>query len=130
MFNFQLKGYRFIIFYCFIRIFLIIFILILAILLLSWFTVSFIVNKSSPFECGFDCFFSSGRSFSISFFCICLMFLLFDVELVLLGVFPFYFSLLKGFYFLVIILLIFFIVFTTFYEWYNGLLQWIFSFLY
>jgi len=77
---------------------------------------SFNVTKSSPFECGFDGFFNSGRSFSISFFCICLIFLLFDVELVLLGVFPFYFSLFKGFYFFIIVLTCFFIVFTTFYE--------------
>lgn len=129
MFNFQLKGFRFIVVYCFVSAFLIMAIFLIAIGFLSWISVSFSTRKSSPFECGFDCFFSSGRSFSISFFCICLIFLLFDVELVLLGVFPFYFSSFLGIYFFVMVIVVFFIVFTTFYEWFNGLLQWIFSYV-
>lgn len=49
----------------------------------------------SPFECGFQPFRVSGDSFSIPFFVISLMFLLFDVEIIILCFLPFgssYFS--------------------------------------
>nr|YP_009501924.1 NADH dehydrogenase subunit 3 [Leptynoptera sulfurea]AWU48971.1 NADH dehydrogenase subunit 3 [Leptynoptera sulfurea] len=38
-------------------------------------------EKNSPFECGFDPFSKSRNSFSIHFFCISLMFLIFDIEI-------------------------------------------------
>nr|AAP14654.1 NADH dehydrogenase subunit 3 [Pachypsylla venusta] len=41
-------------------------------------------EKMSPFECGFDPFSKSRTSFSIQFFIISLMFLIFDIEMTLI----------------------------------------------
>nr|YP_009501898.1 NADH dehydrogenase subunit 3 [Euphyllura phillyreae]AWU48902.1 NADH dehydrogenase subunit 3 [Euphyllura phillyreae] len=41
-------------------------------------------EKMSPFECGFDPFSNSRISFSIHFFSIMLMFLIFDIEITIL----------------------------------------------
>nr|YP_009251209.1 NADH dehydrogenase subunit 3 [Bactericera cockerelli]ANA07530.1 NADH dehydrogenase subunit 3 [Bactericera cockerelli] len=41
-------------------------------------------EKMSPFECGFDPFTSSRISFSIHFFSIMLMFLIFDIEITMI----------------------------------------------
>nr|YP_009502002.1 NADH dehydrogenase subunit 3 [Trioza erytreae]AWU49087.1 NADH dehydrogenase subunit 3 [Trioza erytreae] len=45
-------------------------------------------EKNSPFECGFDPFSSSRVSFSIHFFSISLMFLIFDIEITLIMPLP------------------------------------------
>nr|YP_009501976.1 NADH dehydrogenase subunit 3 [Russelliana solanicola]AWU49057.1 NADH dehydrogenase subunit 3 [Russelliana solanicola] len=41
-------------------------------------------DKTSPFECGFDPFKKPRLPFSIQFFCISLMFLIFDIEMTLI----------------------------------------------
>nr|YP_009502247.1 NADH dehydrogenase subunit 3 [Acizzia uncatoides]AWU48815.1 NADH dehydrogenase subunit 3 [Acizzia uncatoides] len=41
-------------------------------------------EKASPFECGFDPFSKPRIAFSIHFFCISLMFLVFDIEITLI----------------------------------------------
>uniref|UniRef100_UPI0030FE56C3 NADH dehydrogenase subunit 3 n=1 Tax=Egeirotrioza rufa TaxID=3132082 RepID=UPI0030FE56C3 len=45
-------------------------------------------EKNSAFECGFDCFSNARISFSIHFFTICLMFLIFDIEITLIFPIP------------------------------------------
>ena len=69
---------------------------------------SFLV-KGSPFECGFYSFSLSGVSFSMSFFIISLIFIIFDVEILLLCFYPFssVFIFYTSFYLSLVILFIF-----------------------
>jgi NADH:ubiquinone oxidoreductase subunit 3 (subunit A) len=81
-------------------------------------------EKGSSFECGFQPFRGSSFSFSMPFFIISLIFLLFDVEILLVCFYPlvfsfsFYFSL---YFWLVVVL----ILFATLYEWVKGVLSWV-----
>src|ERR1700742_5102471 len=97
------------------QIFFLIFIPILAIILLG---VNLIFashdpyeEKNSAFECGFHSFLGQNRSeFSISFFIFALLFLLFDLEILL--VYPYVVSGYVNGIFGLIIMLIFFIILT------------------
>nr|YP_009002547.1 NADH dehydrogenase subunit 3 [Cherax dispar]CDL72637.1 NADH dehydrogenase subunit 3 [Cherax dispar] len=82
-------------------------------------------EKMSPFECGFDPKASARLPFSLRFFLIAVIFLIFDVEITLLlpiaSVTPFTSILswgLSGLYFLAILLA------GLYYEWYKGALEW------
>nr|UAM92170.1 NADH dehydrogenase subunit 3 [Deleaster bactrianus] len=83
-------------------------------------------EKSSPFECGFDPKNSARLPFSLHFFLIAIIFLIFDVEITLLIPFiylikmipPLNFSLI--FIFFILILLI-----GIYHEWNQGALDWI-----
>jgi len=97
------------------QIFFLIFIPILAIILLG---VNLIFashdpyeEKNSAFECGFHSFLGQNRSeFSISFFIFALLFLLFDLEILL--VYPYVVSSYVNGIFGLIIMLIFFLILT------------------
>ena len=68
-------------------------------------------EKDSVFECGFHSFFGQNRSeFSISFFIFALLFLLFDLEILL--VYPYVVSAYNNGVFGLIIMLLFFLVLT------------------
>lgn len=68
-------------------------------------------EKSSAFECGFHSFLGQNRSeFSISFFIFALLFLLFDLEILL--IYPFTVSAYTNYVFGLVIMLIFFLVLT------------------
>nr|YP_009564029.1 NADH dehydrogenase subunit 3 [Ombrastacoides huonensis]QAX91379.1 NADH dehydrogenase subunit 3 [Ombrastacoides huonensis] len=82
-------------------------------------------EKMSPFECGFDPKASARLPFSLRFFLIAVIFLIFDVEITLLlplaSAAPFASPLswaLTGFFFLFILLL------GLYYEWWKGALEW------
>jgi len=60
-------------------------------ILSHWFGFSY-EDKSSSFECGFDSITPTGVPFSIPFFVISLMFLLFDVEILLVCFYPLFYS--------------------------------------
>ena len=98
------------------QIFFLIFIPILAIVLLG---LNFILaphnpyeEKDSVFECGFHSFLGQNRSeFSISFFIFALLFLLFDLEILL--VYPYVVSSYVNSIFGLIIMLIFFLILTV-----------------
>nr|UYX79149.1 NADH dehydrogenase subunit 3 [Turricula javana] len=82
-------------------------------------------EKSSPFECGFDPIKSARLPFSLRFFLLAIIFLIFDVEIVLL--FPILasmtssisLSLMFSFFIFLIILII-----GLFHEWNEGSLDW------
>lgn len=97
------------------QIFFFVFIPILAIVLLSLNLILAPHNpyeeKNSAFECGFHSFLGQNRSeFSISFFIFALLFLLFDLEILL--VYPYVVSSYVNGIFGLIIMLIFFLILT------------------
>nr|YP_009373431.1 NADH dehydrogenase subunit 3 [Mutela dubia]AQT38514.1 NADH dehydrogenase subunit 3 [Mutela dubia] len=82
-------------------------------------------EKCSPFECGFDPVGSSRTPFSLRFFLLAVIFVVFDVEVVLL--FPFVMSLgdfvsVAGYiaFFVLLIILLFGVI----HEWREGSLEW------
>nr|AXA45225.1 NADH dehydrogenase subunit 3 [Clavatula tripartita] len=82
-------------------------------------------EKSSPFECGFDPIKSARLPFSLRFFLLAIIFLIFDVEIVLL--FPILasmtssisLSLMFSFFIFLLILIV-----GLFHEWNEGSLDW------
>nr|YP_009526737.1 NADH dehydrogenase subunit 3 [Ornebius kanetataki]AXY63956.1 NADH dehydrogenase subunit 3 [Ornebius kanetataki] len=83
-------------------------------------------EKNSPFECGFDPKSSSRLPFSLQFFLITIIFLIFDVEIALL--LPSIIILNTSNIYLWTITLTFFIIILLmglYHEWSNGALHWI-----
>nr|QCW07972.1 NADH dehydrogenase subunit 3 [Aleyrodidae sp. JXCHN01] len=83
-------------------------------------------EKFSVFECGFDLLSSLRLPFSLNFYFIIIIFLIFDVELVLL--LPFVFNMkLLSFKSTMILMIMFFVVLIVgfIYEWLAGLLNWL-----
>nr|YP_002213590.1 NADH dehydrogenase subunit 3 [Rapana venosa]ABV66270.1 NADH dehydrogenase subunit 3 [Rapana venosa]UYK51670.1 NADH dehydrogenase subunit 3 [Rapana venosa] len=82
-------------------------------------------EKSSPFECGFDPIKSARLPFSLRFFLLAIIFLIFDVEIVLL--FPILISMTSSFSLPVVISLFVFLMILIvglFHEWNEGSLDW------
>nr|YP_009057608.1 NADH dehydrogenase subunit 3 [Nemertopsis tetraclitophila]AGZ63914.1 NADH dehydrogenase subunit 3 [Nemertopsis tetraclitophila] len=84
-------------------------------------------EKNSPFECGFDPSLSARIPFSMRFFLLAVLFLIFDVEIVLLLPLPLVLnisfweiSLLMG------VLFIFVLLLGLFHEWREGSLNWVY----
>lgn len=83
------------------------------------------LQKSSPYECGFDPIKSSRLPFSFRFFLVALLFLLFDLEIAILLPLPISTLLIKSRE-VIFPLIIFLLVLTAglIYEWINGGLDW------
>lgn len=81
-------------------------------------------EKTSVYECGFNPIYQPGKPFSIRFFIIAILFLVFDLEIILL--FPWSLSVDYIFINGQIIMLFFFIILVIglTYEWYKGGLDW------
>nr|AGO28071.1 NADH dehydrogenase subunit 3 [Opistoplatys sp. HL-2013] len=82
-------------------------------------------EKMSPFECGFDPKSSSRMPFSIQFFLIAVLFLIFDIEIVI--ILPMI-SILKSsiiyMWFTTITTFVVILILGLFHEWNNGVLEW------
>lgn len=107
--------------------FIIITILILLIVLLTLISKKRFIDreKSSPFECGFDPINSSRIPFSLHFFLIAVIFLIFDVEIVLILPITIIFKysviwewILSRIIFIMILIL------GLYHEWYHGIIEW------
>nr|AJO67566.1 NADH dehydrogenase subunit 3 [Somatochlora borisi] len=82
-------------------------------------------EKSSPFECGFDPFNKSRIPFSLRFFLIAVIFLIFDVEIAML--LPMMITLPMSninSWFLVSLIFIVILLVGLFHEWNQGALEW------
>nr|AIX92137.1 NADH dehydrogenase subunit 3 [Monomachus antipodalis] len=82
-------------------------------------------EKNSPFECGFDPLDESRSSFSIQFYLIGVIFLIFDVEIVFL--FPLIYEILMFLYYKIIMLFVFLLILLIglYIEWKEGALKWV-----
>nr|QCG69874.1 NADH dehydrogenase subunit 3 [Cyllorhynchites ursulus] len=82
-------------------------------------------EKSSPFECGFDPKNSARLPFSLQFFLIAVIFLIFDVELTLLlpMILSLKFSNMMN-YSLIVAFFIVILIIGLFHEWNHGALEW------
>nr|AVW86214.1 NADH dehydrogenase subunit 3 [Euthalenessa festiva] len=82
-------------------------------------------EKCSPFECGFDPKNNARIPFSLRFFLLAVIFLVFDIEIVLLMPAPFSVSWISSFYPLIGLLLFFLILIGgLLHEWREGTLDW------
>nr|YP_011036673.1 NADH dehydrogenase subunit 3 [Stroggylocephalus agrestis]WRK21277.1 NADH dehydrogenase subunit 3 [Stroggylocephalus agrestis] len=85
----------------------------------------FELQKSSSFECGFNPMFNKRMPFSICFFLISVIFLVFDIEIIIL--LPMVISsklcILK-YWMLTFMLFILILIMGLYHEWFNGMLNW------
>nr|AFU55319.1 NADH dehydrogenase subunit 3 [Haemaphysalis humerosa] len=81
-------------------------------------------EKLSPFECGFDPFSYSRVPFSLKFFYIGIIFLIFDVEIVIILPFPMVFSY-NYFMFMSFMIVNFIIFISLVFEWKLGMIDWL-----
>nr|UFR82922.1 NADH dehydrogenase subunit 3 [Chalcosoma caucasus caucasus] len=112
------------IFYTSIMIFLITFIMIIISLIIS--KKSFMDReKASPFECGFDPKSSSRLPFSIQFFLIAIIFLIFDVEIALLIPIILIMQMTNMLtYFIITLFFLVILLLGLYHEWNQGALNW------
>nr|YP_009485649.1 NADH dehydrogenase subunit 3 [Velinus nodipes]AVZ00786.1 NADH dehydrogenase subunit 3 [Velinus nodipes] len=82
-------------------------------------------EKMSPFECGFDPKSSSRMPFSIQFFLLAVLFLIFDIEIVIIlpMMIVMKMSMIK-IWFLTISAFIMVLLIGLYHEWNNGILEW------
>nr|YP_009945360.1 NADH dehydrogenase subunit 3 [Epanerchodus koreanus]QOE55895.1 NADH dehydrogenase subunit 3 [Epanerchodus koreanus] len=98
--------------------------------LISWFLVDLGIyydESLSSFECGFMSFSGFSGSFSLHFFLISIIFLIFDVEIVLILPLPIMFG--KLVLFEEMIVMLFFILMVLgglYFEWWFGSLDWVY----
>nr|YP_009694513.1 NADH dehydrogenase subunit 3 [Eurydema oleracea]QEI26498.1 NADH dehydrogenase subunit 3 [Eurydema oleracea] len=82
-------------------------------------------EKSSPFECGFDPKSSARSPFSIQFFLIAVLFLIFDIEIAIM--LPIILTMkwsMSSTWIITILLFIIILIIGLYHEWNNGVLKW------
>nr|YP_010963555.1 NADH dehydrogenase subunit 3 [Hemicentrus obliquus]WKZ08038.1 NADH dehydrogenase subunit 3 [Hemicentrus obliquus] len=82
-------------------------------------------QKMSPFECGFNPLSNKRVPFSIHFFSTAIIFLIFDVEIVIIlpMIMTMKMSMIK-FWMTTFMLFVAILMMGLYYEWFNGLLEW------
>nr|QAB05982.1 NADH dehydrogenase subunit 3 [Ixodes tasmani] len=80
-------------------------------------------EKLSPFECGFDPLSISRMSFSLKFFMIAIIFLIFDIEIILILPFPIILNKNLSLFISVTTIMVI-IMMGLMYEWKKGMLEW------
>nr|YP_009675762.1 NADH dehydrogenase subunit 3 [Aphis citricidus]QDD68876.1 NADH dehydrogenase subunit 3 [Aphis citricidus] len=107
--------------------------LTLTLILLMIFTIMILINmkmkfnhnKSAPFECGFDPFNKSRIPFSLNFYLIAIIFLIFDIEISIILPMILNFKISNMLYFNLMFMIFFmFMIISIFYEWKFGSLNW------
>nr|ALO76894.1 NADH deshydrogenase subunit 3 [Propalticus sp. PRO01] len=101
-------------------------IMIILIMMLNFFSkkTSYDREKNSPFECGFDPKASARLPFSLQFFLIGVIFLIFDVEITLLIPMIMIFKYLNILNFYIFIFFIIILLIGLYHEWNQGALNW------
>nr|AWV83256.1 NADH dehydrogenase subunit 3 [Hyalessa maculaticollis]ULO25735.1 NADH dehydrogenase subunit 3 [Hyalessa maculaticollis] len=97
-------------------------------LILYFFSYKSIIDreKMSSFECGFDAFESSRIPFSSHFFMIAVIFLIFDVELVIIMPMIILMKNMNIIYmYMIMYLFLLILIMGLYYEWYNKILNWL-----
>nr|YP_010596841.1 NADH dehydrogenase subunit 3 [Cycetogamasus diviortus]WAK85127.1 NADH dehydrogenase subunit 3 [Cycetogamasus diviortus] len=82
-------------------------------------------EKTTPFECGFDPYLMTRSPFSLRFFKIAIIFLIFDIEIVLILPLPLINSSNNSLYMISSICVIIIILAGLLYEWQQGSLDWV-----
>nr|YP_009421081.1 NADH dehydrogenase subunit 3 [Viviparus chui]ASR74843.1 NADH dehydrogenase subunit 3 [Viviparus chui] len=107
-----------------------VFAVVLSVVMILGWVLSFRVvmdrEKNSPFECGFDPLMSARLPYSMRFFLLAIIFLIFDIEIVLL--FPLLVSVLVTFGYSSIVggcIFLFILIVGLFHEWNEGSLDWV-----
>ncbi|YP_009159623.1 NADH dehydrogenase subunit 3 (mitochondrion) [Amblyomma americanum] len=81
-------------------------------------------EKLSPFECGFDPFSLSRVPFSLKFFFLGIVFLVFDIEIIVILPYPILLN--KSFSLIISFILInLIILFGLLFEWKSGMIEWV-----
>nr|YP_008592446.1 NADH dehydrogenase subunit 3 [Eusthenes cupreus]AFY16812.1 NADH dehydrogenase subunit 3 [Eusthenes cupreus] len=82
-------------------------------------------EKMSPFECGFDPMSSARTPFSIQFFLIAVLFLIFDIEIaIMLPIILTMNNSMTSMWLFVITVFIMILILGLYHEWKNGMLEW------
>nr|YP_010363453.1 NADH dehydrogenase subunit 3 [Atkinsoniella curvata]UNZ12554.1 NADH dehydrogenase subunit 3 [Atkinsoniella curvata] len=83
------------------------------------------LQKSTPFECGFNPMSYKRLPFSIHFFLIAVIFLIFDIEIII--IIPMIFTLKSSmlmYWLITSTMFVLILILGLFHEWYNGMLNW------
>nr|YP_011017949.1 NADH dehydrogenase subunit 3 [Anidiocerus bimaculatus]WQF69861.1 NADH dehydrogenase subunit 3 [Anidiocerus bimaculatus] len=83
------------------------------------------MEKLSPFECGFNSMSKKRLPFSIHFFLIAVIFLIFDVEIIIILpiIMTMKYTMIK-YWLLTSLFFIIVLIMGLYHEWYNGMLKW------
>nr|YP_010180287.1 NADH dehydrogenase subunit 3 [Haemadipsa crenata]QVD39090.1 NADH dehydrogenase subunit 3 [Haemadipsa crenata] len=80
-------------------------------------------HKLLAFECGFDSFFNARVPFSTRFFLLAVIFIVFDIEIVLLFPIPML-NILNNVNLVIILMIFFLLLFGLLHEWNEGAIDW------